>query len=57
MFTILVVSNLGLATGFLPRCKNQIHGLPRTTFTMFTENCINPKQHFYKHIYTGSVYI
>jgi len=32
--------------GFLPRCKNQIQGLSRTTFMIFKENCITPKPHF-----------
>ena len=29
--------------------------ISRTTFTIF-KNCINSKQHFCKHVYTGSAY-
>ena len=40
--------------------KNPIQGLfkdSKTTFTIFKDHCTNPKQHFYKHVYTGLVYI
>jgi len=34
-----------------------VQGLSRTIQRIFKENYINQKQHFYKHIKTGAVYI
>ena len=28
-----------------------------TTFMIFTDHCANTKLHFYKHVYTGLIYI